>query len=237
MYKEENHLNWLKYFFFIFFIVILCIGAIFNIFINYLGKNESWDLYPYAEVMWVIFSIIITLRTKSLKGLILAVILFQFLDSFVDLVAMGHHSWWGGPPILIEWQWAIVDTEPLLRQYWFYTWILQVPIRSITLALNVSNLFKKKVDIKYEFLVLLLIFLGLYALWFSSPQDFLFYFVWYGLYDPNFHYFFYLDPKGTWNLYNMLFFRVPLGIGVCIVLILTSRKISFLNEHKSNKLI
>ncbi len=214
------------------YIIILSIGAFFNIYINYIGKGETWDLYPYAEIFWVVLSIIITLRTKTFKQLIFAVIIFLFLDSFVDLVAMGHHSWWAGPPLLIEWKWSTVDPG-LLQKYWFFKWVVQVPVRCLVISISILNPFEKKIKHRDGFIVLLCISTGLNIIWLAAPQDVLFYFVWYGLYDPNFHYFFYLAPAGTWNLYNMLFFRVPLGIAIGIILILIGKKIYYIDNSQN----
>ena len=210
-------------------IIILLIGAIYNININYLGKGGTWDLYPYAEICWVIISILISFRTKSFKLLIYTILIFQFLDSFVDLIAMGHNSWWAGSPTLIEWKWGIVNTAPLLQQYWFFTWTLQVPIRLIFLSWVLVRQFKDKNPLKFRFLAFIFISAGLNIIWISCSQDVLFYFVWYGKYDPNFHYFFYLPPAGTWNLYNMLFFRIPVLYGISIVLIFAGKKLLFKN--------
>ncbi|TFG21755.1 MAG: hypothetical protein EU529_12530, partial [Promethearchaeota archaeon] len=165
------------------YIIILSIGALFNIIINYIGKGETWDLYPYAEILWVVLSIIITLRTKTFKQLIFAVIILLFLDSFVDLVAMGHHSWWAGPPLLIEWKWSIVPPG-LLQKYWFFKWVLQVPVRCLAISISILNPFEKKMKHRDGFIVLLCISTGLNIIWLAAPQDALFYFIWRGLYDP-----------------------------------------------------
>jgi hypothetical protein len=223
------------HFFILLSIVILIIGAIFNIYINYLGKGAIWDLYFYAEIFWVFLSILLSLRAKSFKHLILIVIAFQFLDSFVDLIAMGHQSWWAGPPLLTEWQWGIVDTDPLLQQYWFFTWILQVPTRLITVAFVLVRHFKDKILLKFRLLALIFISAGLNIIWISSSQDFVFYVVWYGKYDLSFPYFFYLAPEGFWNLGNMLFLRIPVLYAISIVLIFVGKKILSENYEKYPK--
>jgi len=214
---------------------IISFGAIFNIYINYLGKGMVWDLYPYAEILWVILSVIIVLKTKTFKLLIIAVILFFFLDAWLDLVAMGHHAWWAGEPILIEWKWGIVDTEPLLQQYWFYKWTLQVPVRCLALSLMVNNPFEEDFSLKNSFLVIIFVFAGLNVIWASASHDFLFYFIWYGLYDPNYPYFHYMPPAGTWNLYNMLFIRIPIMYTIGIILILIGKKFKKI-DFKTDKL-
>src|SRR5579862_9761854 len=76
--------------------VILGAGAVVNIRMNYLGKGGTWDIYPVAEIFWVGCSVFVVGWCTSLKRLVAAVVGFQFLDSFVDLCAMGNHAWWGG---------------------------------------------------------------------------------------------------------------------------------------------
>jgi len=60
---------------------------------------------------------------------------------------------------------------------------------------------------------------GLNLIWLTAPQDFLFYFVWLGLYDASHPYFDYLPPEGMWNLSNMLLLRVPIGVGAGSLLV------------------
>jgi hypothetical protein len=61
----------------------------------------------------------------------------------------------------------------------------------------------------------------LLLIWVTAPQDVLFYFVWYGLYDARFHDFHYLPPK---NLWNMLLLRVPIGVGAGAWLVQRGRR-------------
>jgi hypothetical protein len=65
----------------------------------------------------------------------------------------------------------------------------------------------------------LLVMLGLNIIWFTAPQDVLYYFVWVGLYDSHTPYFNYLPPEGFWNLWKMLLLRVPMGVGMGVLLI------------------
>ena len=60
---------------------------------------------------------------------------------------------------------------------------------------------------------------GLNLIWFTAPQDVLFFFVWLGLYDIRYPYFDYLPPEGMWNLWNMLLLRVPIGVGAGSLLV------------------
>lgn len=226
---ENGSRSWYQYIFILYFIFTLSLGAFFNIYINYLGKGETWDLYPYAEILWVIISVVITFKVKNFKHLILAIIIFLFLDGWVDLVAMGHHSWWAGPPILIEWKWW-----GLLRQYWFFKWVLQVPARCLALAVCVIRPFEDNENGRRKLLAIILIYIGLNVIWASAGQDMLFYFVWRGLYDPSFPYFHYMPPAGTWNLYNMLFLRIPIMYSIGFLLIYFSKRIND-NLYNSEK--
>ncbi|MHA1291445.1 MAG: hypothetical protein ACTSQJ_02120 [Promethearchaeota archaeon] len=230
---DKKSLSVFQYCLLLLFISILFIGAIFNIYINYLAKGKTWDIYPYAEIIWVVLSVLITLKAKSFKLLVLSVLIFLFLDSWVDLMAMGHQAWWIGPPILIEWKWDSVNTDYLLHQYWFYKWTLQVPVRCLALTLCVLNPFQDdKRNLKQKFFAIIFIFAGLNIIWASASHDMLFYFVWYGLYDPNYPYFHYMPPEGTWNLYNMLFIRIPIMYAISISLIYLGKKIYNTNYSK-----
>ena len=226
--NDEKRKSTIIFFIIIVYVLILSIGVCFNIQINYLGKGNVWDLYPLAEVLWVIISVVICLKVNNYRKLVFAVIIFLLLDSGVDLVAMGHQTWYAGPPIIIEWKWGIVDTEPLLTQYWFFKWTLQTPVRCLALALVISNPFRENLNHKYNFLVVCLVCGGLNVIWASASHDFLFYFVWWQKYDFNFPYFHYMSPAGTWNFYNMLFIRIPIMYGIGIPLIYIGKKIDFL---------
>ena len=207
---------------------LLSFGAFFNICINFLGKGEVWDIYPISEIFWVVISIIVSLKTKNFRLLIYSIIIYVFLDSFMDLAAMGHQSWWAGPPILIEWKWELGSAyiQPLLQQYWFFKWTFQVPVRFLAIAVVIRNPFTNKKDNLYGLLVILLILLGLSISWAGPLHDVFFHFVWWGKYDLTYPYFVYLPPwEGFWNLYNVLFFRIPLCFGVGIILIYLARKI------------
>src|SRR2546421_8611342 len=74
-----------------------------NVWINFIGKGRRWDLYPLAQAFWVACSVVVVIVLAraarggpSMKRLAAAVIILMFLDSFVDLCAMGHQSWWAG---------------------------------------------------------------------------------------------------------------------------------------------
>jgi hypothetical protein len=89
---------------FIAYTIILSAGAAANIWINYVGKGLVWDIYPLAKPFWAPCSILVVVICGSTRRLVITIIALLFLDSFVDLCAMGGHSWWGGPPLLIEWK-------------------------------------------------------------------------------------------------------------------------------------
>jgi hypothetical protein len=194
--------------------IILSTAAAANIRINYLGKGSHWDIYAAAEILWVLCSVLIVPACTSLKRLVLAIIALQFLDSFVDLCAMGNPCWWASPRILIEWKWnALADAHVLQKYiylYWACTWAIQVPLRCFAIAWVASGGWGRK---------FLLISLGLNIIWFTAPQDVLFYFVWCGLYDSHYSYFDYLPPEGFWNLSRMILFRVPIGVSIGALLI------------------
>lgn len=201
---------------FIGYILILSGAAAFNIWINYLGKRSTWDLYPAAESFWVICSIAVVVMCRSMRRLPIVIIALLFLDSFVDLCAMGPRSWWGGPPFLIEWKWNSlgVNFYKLIYGYWAWTWAIQVPLRCVALARAVTGAWGRQCFI---------IALGLNLIWFTAPQDVLYHFVWWGRFDIHYPYFSYLPPAGFWNLWNMLLLRVPIGVGVGAFLIRAGR--------------
>jgi hypothetical protein len=144
------------------------------------------------------------------------VIALLFLDSFVDLCAMGQSSWWGGPPLLTEWKWNCLGANfhKLIYGYWACTWAIQVPLRCVALARAVSGDWARRC---------FLIALGLNLIWFTAPQDVLYGVVWRGLHDLNPSYFSYLPPEGFWNLWNMFLLRLPIGVGVGALLIRAGR--------------
>jgi hypothetical protein len=146
--------------------------------------------------------------------LAVAVIALLFLDSFVDLCAMGEQPWWAGPSLLIPWKWNSIieqhDFQKYLYGYWAITWAMQVPLRCLAMARMVSGGWGR------QFLIMTL---GLNLIWFTAPQDVLYHFVWWGIYDAHYPYFSYLPPEGFWNLWNMLLLRVPIGVGAGVLLI------------------
>src|SRR5438105_12918030 len=82
---------------------VLSVEAGADVWINFIGKGRAWDLYPLAEAFWVACSVAIVIvlaRRPSTKRLIGVVIALMFLDSFVDVCAMGQ-CWWAGPPVLV----------------------------------------------------------------------------------------------------------------------------------------
>jgi hypothetical protein len=194
--------------------LLLTVYAAGNVAINYLGKGSTWDLYLPAQIVWVIVSVVVVAKTNSPRKLLFAVIGLLFLDSFVDECAMGNACWWASPPVLEEWKWSELGASnrlyPLLYGYWICTWGLQVPARCFAMARAVTGGWGRRFWI---------VALGLNLIWFTAPQDVLFYFVWLGLYDRNAHYFDYLPPAGFWNLWNMLLLRVPIGVIVGTMII------------------
>ena len=108
-----------------------------NVWINFIGKGRTWDLYPLAQAFWVACSVVVVIvlarRRPSMKRLAAMVIVLMFLDSFVDLCAMGHQSWWAGPPVLVEWKWDALRPQGVMYRYlyayWAVTWGMQVPLR------------------------------------------------------------------------------------------------------------
>ncbi|HZN66813.1 MAG TPA: hypothetical protein VFB66_16095 [Tepidisphaeraceae bacterium] len=84
--------------------LVLSVEGGANVWINFIGKGRTWDLYPLAQAFWVacgVAVVIVLARRPSMKRLAAVVIVLMFLDSFVDLCAMGHESWWAGPPVLV----------------------------------------------------------------------------------------------------------------------------------------
>ncbi|HEY5042769.1 MAG TPA: hypothetical protein VIK53_12280 [Verrucomicrobiae bacterium] len=189
---------------------IISASAVANIWINHVAKG-SWDFYPVAEILWVLCSIFILAICGTTRGLVLAVIALLFLDSFVDICAMGDPFWWGTPPRLIQWIW---ETRPhgerLVSAYWLCLGGLQIPLRCFAMAWVASGGWGRKFGI---------IALGLNLIWFTNVQDVLYYFVWLGLYNTHIHYFFYLRPDGFWNLWNVLLLRVPIGVTIGVLLV------------------
>ena len=199
------------------FVLILGLEALANIGINFNGKGRNWDLYPAAQLLWVLCSVaavIAIARRPSARRLTWIVIALMFLDSFVDLCAMGHECWWAGPPALVEWKWDALRERGVMYRYlyayWAVTWAMQVPLRCLAIGWVASGSSWKR---------FFLIAAGLNLIWLTAPQDFLFYFVWLGLYDASHPYFNYLPPEGTWNLWNMLLLRVPIGVAAGSLLV------------------
>jgi hypothetical protein len=202
--------------------LVLSTEAGANIAINFVGKGRTWDLYPVAELFWVACSVAVVIalaRRPSMKRLAWVVVALMFLDSFVDLCAMGHANWWASPPVLIEWKWDALRSRGVLYHciyaYWAVTWGMQVPLRCFAIAWVLCGESWKRFA---------LVAAGLNLIWLTAPQDFLFYFVWLGLYDLSTPYFDYLPPAGMWNLWNMLLLRVPIGVGSGILLVWAGRE-------------
>ena len=188
-----------------------------NVGINYSAKGSRWDLYPAAEGLWVLCGIAVVFVAARgvgpggagragwrLAGVVLALLL---LDAWVDVCAMGHPTWWAGPPVLVEWEWEVLREAgrlyAMIYAYWGCTWAAQVPWRCLALAWAVTGGWGRP---------FLLVAAGLNLIWLTAPQDVFYYFVWLGRYDAKEPYFAYLPPEGTWNLWNMLLLRVPLGV-------------------------
>src|SRR3954454_12782858 len=87
--------------------LVLGVEAGGNVWINFIGKGRTWDLYPLAQAFWVacsVVAVIVVARTSassveprsSMKRLAAVVIVLMFLDSFVDVCAMGGKCWWAG---------------------------------------------------------------------------------------------------------------------------------------------
>jgi hypothetical protein len=206
------------------FTLTLAVEAAANVVINFFGKGRTWDLYPPAELCWVaasVAAVVVLARRPSMGRLAGVVIALMFADSFVDVCAMGHATWWAGPPVLVEWEWDALRSRGVLYHhvyaYWAVTWGMQVPLRCFALAWVVAAGSGRRFA---------LIAAGLNLIWLTAPQDVLYYFVWLGLYDASHPYFDYLPPAGMWNLWNMLLLRVPIGVtaGVLLVWAGASRK-------------
>jgi hypothetical protein len=90
-----------------------------------------------------------------------------------------------------------------------------VPLRCVAMARAVSG------DWDRRFFI---VDLGLNLIWLTAPQDVLYHFVWWGLYDIHYSYFNYLPPEGFWNLWNMLFLRVPIGVTAGALLVRAGRR-------------
>src|SRR5687767_4470381 len=123
--------------------LVLSIEGGANIWINFIGKGRTWDLYPLAEAFWIACSVVVVVvmvqaRRPSMKRLAAVVIVLMLLDSFVDLCAMGHAYWWAGPPVLVEWKWDALRARGVLYRYiyayWAVTWGMQVPLRCFAMA-------------------------------------------------------------------------------------------------------
>jgi hypothetical protein len=207
--------------------LVLSLEGAANVAINFVGKGRAWDLYPAAQVLWLACSVSVVvlvargarLAHRSMIRLAGIVVALMFLDSFVDLCAMGHACWWAGPPVLVEWTWDELRTRGVIYHwvyaYWAVTWGMQVPLRCLAIAWVLSG------DSWRRFA---LIATGLNLIWLTAPQDFLFYFAWLGLYDASHPYFNYLPPEGMWNLWNMLLLRLPVGVGVGSLLVWLGRE-------------
>ena len=222
--------------------VVLSIEAGANIAINFLGKGRTWDLYPLAELFWVACSVMVVIvmarRAREARGgsmkrsarLAWVVIALMFLDSLVDACAMGHANWWASPPVLIEWKWDALRARGVLYHwlyaYWAVTWGMQVPLRCFAIAwvLCGSTALTTGGGEGGSWRRFGFIAAGLNLIWVTAPQDFLFFFVWQGLYDLRYPYFDYLPPEGMWNLWNMLLLRVPIGVGAGILLVWAGRE-------------
>jgi hypothetical protein len=200
--------------------LVLSVEAAANVWINFIGKGRTWDLYPLAEGFWVACSVVVVIvlaRRPSMKRLAGVVIVLMFLDSFVDVCAMGGESWWAGPPVLVEWKWddlrARGEIYRWVYAYWAVTWGMQVPLRCFAIAWVVRGGGEGSWR-RFAFIAA-----GLNLIWLTAPQDFLYFFVWLGLYDAAYPYFDYLPPEGMWNLWNMLLLRVPIGVGAGSLLV------------------
>jgi hypothetical protein len=114
----------------------------------------------------------------------------------------------------VEWKWDWIASHGVFHRYlygyWAVTWGVQVPLRCFAIARAASGQWGRK---------FLIIALGLNLIWFTAPQDVIYYFFWLGLYDVRVHYFDYLPPAGFWNLWNMVFVRVPLGVAAGAIIV------------------
>ena len=208
--------------------LVLGVEAGGNVWINFIGKGRAWDLYPLAQGFWVACSVVAVIvlawrpSTRRLTGVVIAL---MFLDSFVDLCAMGHESWWAGAPVLVEWRWDDLRARGAIYRwvyaYWAVTWGMQVPLRCFAIAWVLSGppCGGGEAGAQGGWRRFAFIAAGLNLIWLTAPQDVLYHFVWLGLYDPDYPYFNYLPPEGTWNLWNMLLLRVPIGVGAGSLLV------------------
>ena len=160
--------------------LVLSVEAGANVWINFVGKGGTWDLYPLAQAFWVACSVVVVIvlaRRPSMKRLAWVVIVLMFLDSFVDVCAMGSHEcWWAGPPVLVEWKFDALrargEMYRYLYAYWAVTWGMQVPLRCFAIAWVLCDGSWKRFT---------LIAAGLNLIWLTAAQDFLYFFVWLGL--------------------------------------------------------
>jgi len=202
--------------------LVLGVEAIASVWINFLGKGRRWDLYPLAQAFWVacgVVAVMAVARRPSGGRLVGVVIGLMFLDSWLDVCAMGHACWWAGPPALVEWEWDALRARGALYHhvyaYWAVMWGMQVPLRCIAIAWAARG----SGGAGGSWRRFALVATGLSLIWLTAPQDALFYFVWLGLYDADYPYFDYLPPAGMWNLWNMLLLRVPIGVGAGSLLV------------------
>jgi hypothetical protein len=204
----------------------LVLGALAagNVWINFIGKGGTWDLYPLSQAFWVacsVAAVIVVARRPSAKRLAGVVIALMFLDSFVDACAMGGKCWWAGPPELVPWEWDALKARGeiyrYLYAYWTMTWGMQVPLRCFAIAWALRGGGEGSEGGRWRRFAF--IAAGLNLIWFTAPQDVLYHFVWLGIYDASYPYFDYLPPEGTWNLWNMLLLRVPIGVGAGSLLV------------------
>ena len=193
-----------------------------NVAINFVGKGRTWDMYPLGQALWLacsVAAVVALARRPSMGRLSWVIVGLMFIDSFVDVCAMGHATWWAGPPALAEWTWDELRAGGVLYRYlyayWAVTWGMQVPLRCFALAWVTSGRSWSRFA---------LIASGLNLIWLTAPQDLLYYFVWLGLYDASHPYFDYLPPEGAWNLWNMLLLRVPIGVGAGSLLVWAGRE-------------
>ena len=201
--------------------LVLSVEAGANVWINFVGKGGTWDLYPLAQAFWVACSVgvvIVLARRPSMNRLVWVVIVLMFLDSFVDVCASCGKGWWAGPPLLVEWEWDALKVRGemyrYLYAYWAVTWGMQVPLRCFAIAWMLCDGGVRRSWRRFAFIAT-----GLNLIWLTAPQDVLYFFVWLGLYDASYPYFDYLPPEGMWNLWNMLLLRVPIGVGAGSLLV------------------
>src|SRR5438067_11281993 len=75
--------------------LVLALGAAANLWLNWRGKGQRWDLYPAAETLWLLCSVALPPACRSGRRLLALVVAFQLVDSFADSCAMGQ-AWWAG---------------------------------------------------------------------------------------------------------------------------------------------